>query len=86
VPTSIVAVDDHERTDAVDGGRAERTDQAEGDEEDPPEQRRLDAGVAHPAARRSNASCSRAPEPNSLTRLAPATLKRSVIWVFIAAL
>ena len=39
-----------------------------------------------PSARWSKASRSRPPEPNSFTSVAPATLKRSVIWVFIAAL
>ncbi len=37
-------------------------------------------------ARRPKLSFSRSSEPNSLTSEAPATLKRSVIWVFIAAL
>ena len=39
-----------------------------------------------PLARRSKAASSRRWSPNSLTRIAPATLKRSVIWVFIVAL
>ena len=39
-----------------------------------------------PAACCSKPACSRPPEPNSLTSVAPDTLKRSVICVFIAAL
>ncbi len=39
-----------------------------------------------PAACDSKPACSRPPEPNSFTSVAPDTLKRSVIWVFIAAL
>ncbi len=41
------AVDHHEGTEAVDRHGAERTDEPEGDEEHPSEQRRLDSGVAH---------------------------------------
>ncbi len=39
-----------------------------------------------PAARSLNAARSRPPDPKSLTSVAPDTLNRSVIWVFIAAL
>ncbi len=47
VPTSIDAVDHHERADAVDRCGADGADETQGHEEHPPEHRRLDAGVAH---------------------------------------
>ena len=75
------------RADAVDRRGAERADEPERDEEHPAVHRRADARVAHRRRRGgSNVASSRSRSPNSLTSIAPETLKRSVICVFIAAL
>ena len=87
VPVVIAAADHRLGAEAVDRRRADRADEAEGDEEHTADDRRLHPDVAHAGgAGRRTCRPRGAWLPNSLTSSAPDTLKRSLIWVFISAL